>query len=48
MSSIEIVHENNDFIVVNKTAGLISEKSPYEDCTIESQTFNHSESLFRA
>ncbi|MFT7051184.1 MAG: 23S rRNA pseudouridine1911/1915/1917 synthase [Psychroserpens sp.] len=41
MSNLEIVHENNDYIVVNKMAGLISEKNPYEDCTIESQTFNH-------
>ncbi|MFD2917667.1 RluA family pseudouridine synthase [Psychroserpens luteus] len=41
MSNLEVVNENNDYIVVNKMAGLISEKSPYEDCTIENQVFNH-------
>ncbi|MEH6537601.1 MAG: RNA pseudouridine synthase [Psychroserpens sp.] len=40
MSNLEVVHENNDYIVVNKMAGLISEKSPYEDCTVESQVLN--------
>ncbi len=41
MPNLEVVHENNDYIVVNKMAGLISEKSPYEDCTIEDQVLNH-------
>lgn len=41
MPNLEVVHENNDYIVVNKTAGLISEKSPYEDCTVENQVLNH-------
>lgn len=41
MSQLEIVHENNDYIVVNKTAGLISEKSAYETNTIEDQVLNH-------
>nr|WP_321225512.1 RNA pseudouridine synthase [uncultured Psychroserpens sp.] len=41
MSNLEVVNENNDYIVVNKMAGLISEKSPYEDRTIEDQVFNH-------
>lgn len=41
MSKLEIVHENNDYIVVNKTAGLISEKSSYENTTVEDQVFNH-------
>src|SRR5690606_20990263 len=41
MSKLEIVHENNDYIVVNKSAGLISEKSPYESNTVEDQVFNH-------
>jgi 23S rRNA pseudouridine1911/1915/1917 synthase len=41
MSNLEVLHENNDYIVVKKMAGLISEKSPYEDCTVESQVFNH-------
>ncbi|MFK7750319.1 MAG: RluA family pseudouridine synthase [Kordia sp.] len=41
MSKLEIIHENNDYIVVNKASGLISEQSPYESVTIESQVFNH-------
>lgn len=41
MKELEIVHENNDYIVVNKMAGLISEKSPYEDCTVENQVLKH-------
>ncbi|WP_291867059.1 RluA family pseudouridine synthase [Maribacter sp.] len=41
MTNLEIVCENNDYIVVNKMAGLISEKSPYEDLTVENQVFNH-------
>ncbi|RXJ49481.1 RluA family pseudouridine synthase [Gelidibacter gilvus] len=41
MSKLEIVHENNDYIVVNKSAGLISEKSPYESNTVEDQVYQH-------
>ncbi|AXG70661.1 tRNA pseudouridine synthase C [Kordia sp. SMS9] len=41
MSTLEIIHENNDYIVVNKAAGLISEQSPYEAVTVENQVFNH-------
>lgn len=41
MPTLEILHENNNFIVINKTAGLISEKSTYEAVTIESLVFNH-------
>ena len=41
MPNLEVVHENKDYIVVNKMAGLISEKSPYEDCTVEDQVLNH-------
>jgi 23S rRNA pseudouridine1911/1915/1917 synthase len=41
MPHLEIVYENKDYIVVNKMAGLISERSPYEDCTVESQVFDH-------
>ncbi|MDE0771530.1 MAG: RNA pseudouridine synthase [Salibacteraceae bacterium] len=41
MPKLEIVNENKDYIVVNKAAGLISEKSPYEDCTVEVQVLNH-------
>lgn len=41
MPNLELIHENNDYIVVNKMAGLISEKSPYEVCTVEDQVFNH-------
>ncbi|WP_420572864.1 RluA family pseudouridine synthase [Kordia sp.] len=41
MSKLEIIHENNDYIVVNKAAGLISEQNPYEAVTVENQVFNH-------
>jgi len=41
MPKLEVIHENKDYIVVNKAAGLISEKSPYEDVTVETQVFNH-------
>ncbi|WP_417860469.1 RluA family pseudouridine synthase [Winogradskyella sediminis] len=41
MSKLEIINDNNDFIVVNKTAGLITEKSLYENLTIEDQVFQH-------
>lgn len=41
MPKLDILHENNDYIVINKTAGLISEKSTYEAVTIESLVFNH-------
>ena len=41
MSKLDVIYENNDYIVVNKTAGLISEKSHYEAITVESQVLNH-------
>jgi 23S rRNA pseudouridine1911/1915/1917 synthase len=41
MVHLEVVHENNDYIVVNKMAGLISEKSPYENPTVEDQVVQH-------
>jgi len=41
MPKLEILHENNDYLVVNKASGLISEKSPYEAITIEDQVHNH-------
>ncbi|WP_434035748.1 RluA family pseudouridine synthase [Formosa sp. 4Alg 33] len=41
MSNLELVAENNDYIVVNKTSGLITEKSPYERNTVETQVFQH-------
>ncbi len=41
MPNLEVVNENNDYIIVNKMAGLISEKSPYEDCTVEDQVLNY-------
>ncbi len=41
MQKLEVIHENKDYIVVNKAAGLISEKSPYEAVTVETQVFNH-------
>jgi 23S rRNA pseudouridine1911/1915/1917 synthase len=41
VTPLEVIHETNDYIVVNKAAGLISEKSSYEDCTVEVQVLNH-------
>lgn len=41
MPKLEVILENKDYIVVNKAAGLISEKSPYEAITVETQVFNH-------
>ncbi|QHI38417.1 Ribosomal large subunit pseudouridine synthase C [Kordia antarctica] len=41
MPKLEIIHENNDYLVVNKAAGLISEKSHYEDITVETQVLTH-------
>jgi len=41
MRNLEVVHENNDYIVVNKLAGLISEKNPYENSTVEDQVLYH-------
>jgi 23S rRNA pseudouridine1911/1915/1917 synthase len=41
MRELDVIHENKDYIVVNKAAGLISEKSPYEAVTVETQVFNH-------
>ncbi|WP_299781513.1 RluA family pseudouridine synthase [uncultured Formosa sp.] len=41
MANLELVEENNDFIVVNKTSGRITEKSPFENNTVENQVFNH-------
>jgi len=35
---LNIIHETKDYIVVNKSAGLITEKNPYED-SLESQVF---------
>ena len=41
MPKLDIIHENKDYIVVNKSAGLISEKSPFEAVTMETQVFDH-------
>ena len=41
MANLEVIEENNDYLVVNKSAGLITEKSPYEAVTVESQVFNY-------
>lgn len=41
MPKLEVIHENNDYLVVNKAAGLISEESPYEAVTVETQVLNH-------
>lgn len=40
-SHLEIIHETPQIIVVNKAAGLISEKSPYEDLTVENQVLDY-------
>ena len=34
---LEVIHENEEYLVVNKTGGLISEKSSFEDWTVEDQ-----------
>lgn len=41
MPNLEIIKENNDYIIVNKMSGLISEKSPYEKHTVENQVLDH-------
>jgi 23S rRNA pseudouridine1911/1915/1917 synthase len=41
MPNLEVLQENKDYIVVNKMAGLISEKSPYENLTVENQVLHH-------
>lgn len=41
MSKLEVLFENKDYLVVNKAAGLITEKSPFEDITVETQVFHH-------
>ena len=41
MMNLQVIHENDDYIVVNKKSGLISEKSPYESLTVEDQVFKH-------
>jgi 23S rRNA pseudouridine1911/1915/1917 synthase len=41
MAHLEVAHENKDYIVINKMAGLISEKNPYENTTVEDQVFAH-------
>ncbi len=41
MPNLEIIQENNDYIIVNKMSGLISEKSPYEKHTVENQVLDH-------
>lgn len=41
MTNLDVVYENNDYIVVNKLAGRISEKSPFENNTVEDQVFEH-------
>lgn len=43
LTSLEVVHENNDYIVINKAAGLISEQSRYEELTAEDQVQKHLE-----
>lgn len=41
MAALEVIYENKDYIVVNKASGLISEKSLYENITVETQVLNH-------
>ena len=41
MQNLEVIQENKGYIVVNKAAGLISERSPYEDNTVEDQVYAH-------
>jgi 23S rRNA pseudouridine1911/1915/1917 synthase len=41
MPNLEIIQENNDYIIVNKMSGLISEKSLYEKHTVENQVLDH-------
>ena len=41
MKGLEIIYENSEYIVVNKEAGLISEKSRFEDHTVEDQVLKH-------
>lgn len=41
MPKFQLVTETNDYIVVNKSAGLITEKSPYENLTVENQVFDY-------
>lgn len=41
MTQLEILAENNDYVVVNKAAGLISEKSLYENLTVENQVLEY-------
>jgi len=41
MIELDLIHENNDYLVVNKTAGLISEQSAFENSTVEDQVYKH-------
>jgi len=41
MTELEVIHENSDYIVINKLSGLISEKNPFEDITVEDQVYEH-------
>jgi len=41
MDELDIIYENKDYIVVNKASGLISEKSFYENITVETLVLNH-------
>ena len=41
MIKLEVIHENKDYLVVNKTAGLISEKSSFENSTVEDQVYKY-------
>ncbi|MXV37892.1 RNA pseudouridine synthase [Flavobacteriaceae bacterium Ap0902] len=43
MPPLQIIFENSDFVVINKAAGLISERSPFEDVTVESLLYQYLE-----
>ena len=41
MAELPIIFESNQLLVVNKPAGLITERSPFEKTTVESLAFDH-------
>lgn len=45
MAQLPVLFESNQLLVVNKPAGLITERSPYEKTTVESLAFDHLSSI---
>ncbi|TYB75911.1 RNA pseudouridine synthase [Bizionia myxarmorum] len=41
MMNLEVLYENSKYLVVNKEAGLISEKNPFENNTVEDQVLDY-------